>query len=215
MFIDCSTLEGVNILDKNSVYIQKGVIIGKNVTIYPNNILLEGCIIEDNVKLLPNNFISDSTVKSGASVFYSVIESSVVKEDATIGPFSHLRPNSIIEEKAKIGNFVEIKNSTIGQQTKVSHLSYVGDASVGKKVNIGCGVVFVNYNGKQKNKTIIEDNSFIGSSVNLIAPVKVEQDCFICAGTTVDKDVSKGDFVIGRSRMTIKKDRAYKYLRSN
>lgn len=196
-----------------NIYIDETAKIGENVKIYPNNYILGDSVIEDNVILYPNNYIINSTIKEGSTVFYSVIEDSTVMENVKLGPFSHLRPESVIKKNAKIGNFVEIKKSEIGEGTKVSHLTYVGDAQVGKSVNIGCGVVFVNYNGKTKSKTIVGDNSFIGSSVNLIAPVKVGDNVFVCAGTTVDKDVSQGDFVIGRSRMCTKEGKAKKYLK--
>ena len=188
--------EGVTILDPTSVYISKDTIIEEGVTIYPNNFIEGKCVIKKGAILLPNNFIIDSTVGSNSKIFCSVIENSVVEESVVIGPFSHLRPNSKVLSKAKIGNFVEIKNSLVGEETKINHLSYVGDAEIGKKVNIGCGVVFVNYNGKIKQKTIIKDKSFIGSSVNLIAPVCVGEGAFVCAGTTVDQNVSANDFVI-------------------
>lgn len=207
--------KNITILNKDSVYIDSTVTLKNNVTIYPNNYILGNSIIEDNVTLLPNNFISDSTIKNGAKIFNSVIEESIVCEKATIGPFAHLRPNSTIGKEAKIGNFVEIKNSEISEKTKISHLSYVGDAFIGKETNIGCGVVFVNYTGKTKHKTIVGDKSFIGSSVNLIAPVKVGNQAYVCAGTTIDKDVQDGSFVIGRSRMQEKINRAKNYLKGD
>ncbi len=199
--------------EPGNIYIDNTAKVGSDVKIYPNNYILGNSVIEDNVTLYPNNYIINSTIKAGAKIFYSVIENSIVKENVTIGPFSHLRPESIVEKNAKIGNFVEIKKSQVGEGTKVSHLTYVGDAQVGKNVNVGCGVVFVNFNGKTKSKTIVGDNSFIGSSVNLIAPVKVGNNAFICAGTTVDKDVCSGDFAIGRSKMCTKEGKAKKYLK--
>lgn len=207
--------KNITILDKNSVYIDSTVTLKNNITIYPNNYIYGNSIIDNNVTLLPNNFIKDSTIKSGTKIFNSVIEESIVCENVSIGPFAHLRPNSIIDKEAKIGNFVEIKNSTIGEKTKVNHLSYVGDAFVGKETNIGCGVVFVNYTGKTKHKTFVGDKSFVGSSVNLIAPVKVGDKAYICAGTTIDKDVNDGSFVIGRSRMQEKLNYAKNYLKGD
>ena len=129
-----------------------------------------------------------------------------------IGPYAHLRAGTEIDDFVKIGNFCEIKNAEIGKNTKISHLAYVGDAKVGSCCNIGCGAIFVNYNGKFKSKTIVEDGAFIGSNVNLIAPVKVGSGAYICAGSTIDKDVEPDDFVIGRVRAEIKKGRAKKYL---
>ena len=203
------------IINPSSVYISDETIIEEGVTIYPNNYLEGKCLIKKGATLLPNNFIINSTVGKSSKIFNSVIEESIVGDGVTIGPFSHLRPNSNIEENAKIGNFVEIKNSLVNSGTKINHLSYVGDAEIGKNVNVGCGVVFVNYNGKIKQKTIVEDKCFVGSSVNLIAPVKVGQSAFICAGTTVDKNVPANAFVIGRSRMNIKEERAIKYLKGD
>ena len=205
--------KNIKIIDKNSVYISDQTIIDDDVTIYPNNYFEGKCVIKKGAIILPNNFIKDSTIGENVKVFSSVIEDSQVGDGATIGPFAHLRPKSIVGCGVKIGSFVEIKNSRLGEKTKVPHLSYVGDVEMGKKVNVGCGVVFVNYNGKIKQKTVVGDNSFIGSSVNLIAPLKVGERTFICAGTTVDKDVDSGDFVIGRSKMCIKKDRAKNYLK--
>ena len=205
--------EKLTIIDEKNVYIEDGVEIGENVTIYPNNYLASGTIIEDNVTLFPNNFIRNAVIKKGASVAYSVIEDSTVGENATVGPFARIRPLSKIGKGVKIGNFVEIKKSEIGDGTKVSHLSYVGDAEIGEKVNVGCGVVFVNYNGRVKNKTQVGDGSFIGSSVNLIAPVKVGKRAFVCAGTTLVNDVNDHDFVIGRSQVSVKENRADEYLK--
>ncbi len=198
---------------KENCFIEDTVVIGENVTIYPNNTILGGSEIKDNVVLFPNNIIIDSKVCEGVVVTSSVIEQSTVCENSRIGPFSHLRPNSIIKQNAKIGNFVEIKNSTISENTKVSHLSYVGDAFVGKNVNIGCGVVFVNFNGKTKSKSVVKDGSFVGSSVNIIAPVTIGEKSFVCAGTTVDKDIPDESFAIGRSRVQIKPERAKNYLK--
>lgn len=203
----------ITIIDEKNVYIEDGVEIGQNVTIYPNNYLTKGTVIEDDVTLMPNNFIKNAIIKRGASVAYSVIEDSTVGEQATVGPFARIRPESTICKCARIGNFVEIKKSVIGEGTKVSHLTYVGDAEVGKNVNVGCGVVFVNYNGRVKNKTIVGDESFIGSSVNLIAPVKIGNRAFICAGTTIVQNVNDHDFVIGRSRVSVKENEADNYLK--
>lgn len=158
--------------------------------------------------------ITNSTIGADVKVEQSYIEDSIVGESTTIGPFAHLRPNSIIGKNCKIGNFCEIKNSVIGDGTKVSHLAYVGDAVVGKNCNIGCGVIFVNYNGKQKNKIEIGDNVFVGSNCNLIAPLKIESNVYICAGTTVTQDLKSDDFVIGRAMQVVKSNRAKDYLKN-
>lgn len=203
---------GFVILDKSSVFVDDRAKIGENVIIYENNRIEGETIIGDNVTLYPNNFISSSEIGKGSKVHASVIESSKVGSCVSIGPFAHLRPGSKIGDYAKIGNFCEIKNAEIGERTKVSHLAYVGDAKVGKKCNIGCGAIFVNYNGKTKNKTFVEDEVFIGSNVNIVAPVTIGKGAYICAGTTVAEDVSGEDFVIGRVRAEVKPGRAKKYF---
>lgn len=203
----------VTLINEKTVFIGHEVVIEDDVVIYPNNYIDGKTIIKKGAVLLPNNYISNSIIGERTKIFASVIEDSVVDNEVTIGPFSHLRPNSKICKSAKIGNFVEIKSSKIGENSKVSHLSYVGDAKLGGNVNVGCGVVFVNYNGKVKQKSEVGNGSFIGCSVNVIAPVNIGERSFISAGTTVDKDVSPKSFVIGRSRMIEKPNRAELYLK--
>ncbi len=202
------------LLDKKSIFIDKSVTFGKNVVIYENNRIEGNTHLGDDVIILPNNLIRDCFIENGSVIDASRLEKSRVGKDCTIGPFSRLRPNSDIGDRAKIGNFVEIKNAKIGKETKVSHLAYVGDAEIGENCNIGCGAIFVNYNGKTKNKTIVKDNCFIGSNCNVIAPVLIEDNAYICAGTTVTNNVNNDDFVIGRVRQEVKSNRAHKYLKS-
>ena len=197
--------------DKKSIYIEKSVKIGKNVTIWPNNIIKGHTIIGDNVTLLPNNNITDCIIENDCIIEQSYLEDSKVGEKTNVGPFSRLRPKSIIGKSCKIGNFVEVKNSTIGDGTKASHLAYIGDACVGENCNIGCGAIFVNYNGKEKNKTIVGNNCFIGSNVNVVAPVNIANESYVCAGTTITVDTQEKDFVIGRCRETIKPNYTDKY----
>ncbi len=190
--------KNLTLKDKKSIHISKTAVIGNNVTIYENNRIEGNTVIKDNCILYPNNYIVDSVVEKGCS----------------IGPFARLRPNSSIGENAKIGNFVEIKNSSIGKNTKISHLAYVGDAQIGENCNVGCGAIFVNYNGKTKSKTIVKNNCFIGSNCNIIAPVVIEKNSYICAGTTLTKNTRNDDFVIGRTRETFKNNLAHKYLKT-
>lgn len=164
-------------------------------------------------KLIGVNVVENSVIGKGSEVVSSHIFSSRVGDNVKIGPNAHLRPNTIIEDNCRIGNFVEIKNSKVGKGTKIAHLTYVGDAEIGKNCNIGCGVIFVNYNGKEKNKIKIGNNVFVGSNCNLIAPLNIGDNVYICAGTTVTKDLAEGDFVIGRVREETKPNRAYKYLK--
>lgn len=199
--------------DKKSIFIDSKVKIGENVIIYENNRIEGNSVIGDNVTVFPNSYISNSIIGKGTKIYSSFIENSEIGVCALVGPFAHLRSGSKIGDHVKLGNFCETKNADIGANTKISHLAYVGDAVIGKNCNIGCGVIFANFNGREKNKTIVGDGVFVGSNVNLIAPVVVESGSFVCAGTTVDKNVSSGDFVIGRVRQEIKKGRAKDFLK--
>ena len=189
--------------------------IGKNVTIYPNNQIYGNTCIGDNVTLYPNNCIFNCQIGDGCKVQSSYLEDSVVAQNVNIGPYARLRPNSKIDSNCKIGNFVEIKNSTLGESTKVSHLAYVGDCQIGKCCNIGCGAIFVNYDGINKHKTVVKDNCFVGSNCNIIAPVIIDENTYIACGTTVTKDTNKNDFVIGRPYASVKPERANKYLKNS
>ena len=184
-----------------------------------NAIIDIGCVLEgnnnigDRVSILHNSVINNVKVDRYSKVDFSYVEDSVIGEKCNIGPFARIRPNSRIGNNVKIGNFVEIKNSVVGDNTKISHLAYIGDAIVGKNCNIGCGVIFANYNGKTKNQIIVGDNCFIGSNCNLIAPLHIADNTYICAGTTVTKDTKPYDFVIGRSRETVKENKAKEYIK--
>ena len=201
------------IKDKKSVFIDDMVEIGENVIIYENNRIEGDTVIDDNVTIYPNNFISNSKISKGTKLYSSFVENSVIGECCMVGPYAHLRPKSKLGNFVRLGNFCEVKNSVIGDYTKVSHLAYVGDAVIGKRCNIGCGTIFVNYNGRQKFQTTVEDDAFIGSNANIIAPVTIGKGAYICAGTTIDKSVLSNSFVIGRSRQIEKQDRAKQYLK--
>lgn len=181
--------KGVIIEDVNSTYIDESVEIEDGVTIKPNNYFVGDTKIKKGAIIYPNCFISNSVIMEEAVVRSSTIENSIIGKNTAVGVNAHLRPNSVIGENCKIGNFVEIKNSIIGNNTKVAHLTYIGDSVVGEKVNFGCGVVTANYDGKNKFKTIVEDNCFIGCNVNLIAPITVGKNSFIAAGVTASKDI--------------------------
>lgn len=208
-------IHGKNLVlkDKRSIFIDKCVKVGNNVTIYENNRIEGDTIIGDNVVILPGCYIKDTIIKDGAIINNSQTENAIVGENCQIGPFARLRPKAEIKKGAKIGNFVEIKNSIIGEGSKVNHLAYVGEAEIGKNCNIGCGAIFVNYNGKIKQKSIVGDDCFIGSNCNIIAPVVIESKSFICAGTTVTNDIKTDSFVIGRVRQEVKENRAHEYLK--
>ena len=183
--LDFHMNNGVTILDCESTYIDVDVKIGIDTIIYPNVHICGQTIIGEECEILPNTKIVDTQIGSNTRIESSVIYESKIGENTNVGPFAYLRPNSIIGDRVKIGDFVEIKNATIGNETKISHLSYVGDASIGKNCNLGCGIVTVNYDGKKKYKTVIEGRSFVGCNVNLVAPVVVEKNSYIAAGTTV------------------------------
>lgn len=206
-------MKNYKILDKKSVYIDKSVKIGKGVIIYENNRIEGNSIIDDRAIIMPNCYIKDSIIGKNTIINASQLESAKVGENCLVGPYARLRPKADVKDNAKIGNFVEIKNAVIGRNTKVSHLAYVGDADVGEDCNIGCGVIFVNYNGKTKSRTIVKDNCFIGSNCNVIAPVVINDNSYICAGTTLTDDTNNGDFIIGRVRPTVKEGRAKDYLK--
>lgn len=197
-------LSGVTIIDPNCTYIDEDVIVGRDTIIYPGVVLEGNTIIGENCIIRGNTRIINSKIGNSVEIESSLIEESIVDDKCHLGPYAHLRPKSKLGKNIKIGNFVEIKNATLGDNTKASHLSYVGDADVGCNVNIGCGVVFVNYNGREKFRTTIEDNAFIGSNSNLVAPVHVEEWGYIAAGSTITEDVGKGDLSIARARQVNK-----------
>ena len=147
-------------------------------------------------------------IKSGSS-----IEASLIKENCEIGPICRLRNNTILNKNVKIGNFVEVKNSIIGNNSKVNHLSYIGDTKIGNKTNIGAGTITCNYDGIKKNKTIIGSNVFIGSNCSIIAPIKINSNSFIAAGSTISNNVGKNDFSIARARQQIIKDGRRKFIK--
>ncbi len=196
--------EGVTIIDPHNTYISPYVKIGEDTVIYPGNVLEGKTKIGRGCTLYPNNRICNSQVGDGSTSESSVILDSIIGAHTYIGPFAYIRPGSQIGDNVKIGDFVEIKNSKIGDETKVAHLSYVGDATVGRNVNIGCGAVFVNYDGYVKHRTEVGDNAFIGCNVNLVAPVTVEDNTFVAAGSTITDNVPEDALAIARSRQVNK-----------
>ncbi len=196
-------LDGVRLIDAASTYIDRGVSIGKGTVIYPNTSISGNSAIGSNNTILSSR-IDNCVVGDNNVIDNSTLESSYIGNDVHIGPYAHLRPNSRLDDHVKIGNFVEVKNSVMGENSKASHLTYIGDGEVGKDVNLGCGIVFVNYDGKNKYKTIIEDGAFIGCNVNLIAPIKVGRNAFVAAGSTISKDVEDNALAIERSKLIVK-----------
>ncbi len=191
---------GVTIIDPSNTYIGVDVIIGQDTIIYPGNVLEGKSEIGTDCVLYPNSRIDSSVIGNEVEIQSSVILQSKIGDNTTVGPFAYVRPESNIGDKVRIGDFVEIKKSTIGNNTKVSHLTYIGDAEVGENCNFGCGTVVVNYDGKNKNKTIIGDNSFIGCNTNLVSPVEVKDNTYIAAGSTITKEVPEGSLAIARAK---------------
>lgn len=191
---------GVTLIDPNTTYIGINAIIGKDTVIYPNNIIEGYTKIGEGCTILQNSRIKDSIIEDNVEIQASVILDSKIGKNTTVGPFAYIRPESTIGEGVRIGDFVEIKKSSIGNETKVSHLTYIGDAEVGSGCNFGCGTVVVNYDGKKKNKTIIGDNSFIGCNTNLVSPIEVENNTYIAAGSTITSRVEEGDLAVARAK---------------
>lgn len=202
--------DGVTIVDPDSTYIDAEAKIGRDTIIYPGaiiegySVIGEDCIIGHNTKIV------NGEIGNRVEIQISTILDSSIDDDSKIGPYAYLRPNSHIGKNVKIGDFVEVKNSNVGDNSKASHLSYIGDADVGKNVNVGCGVVFVNYNGKIKQRSIVEDNAFIGSNSNLVAPVVVREWGYVAAGSTITDEVGNGALSIARARQVNKEGWTYK-----
>ncbi|PAD37469.1 bifunctional UDP-N-acetylglucosamine diphosphorylase/glucosamine-1-phosphate N-acetyltransferase GlmU [Terribacillus sp. 7520-G] len=191
---------GVTIIDPDSTYISADAVIEQDVTILPNTMILGKTEIKEDAVIGPNSEVKDVVIGSRTVVKQSVAHDSEIGNDVNVGPFAHIRPQAQLGDKVKIGNFVEVKKSVIADGSKVSHLSYIGDAEVGKDVNIGCGTITVNYDGKNKHLTKIEDNAFIGCNTNLIAPVTVGKGALVAAGSTITKDVPEDALSIARAR---------------
>lgn len=201
---------GVIVLGES--FISYFVNISSGTIIYPGTIILGDSIIGKNNEIGPNSFIKDSIIKDGNTIISSYIMNSSVGSNNQIGPFSHLRSGVVVEDSSRIGNFVEMKNTMFGANSKASHLGYLGDSIVGKNVNFGCGAITVNYDGKKKHQTIIGENAFIGSNSNLVAPVNIASNSMIACGSTIVSDVFEGEMGIARAYQINKKLKKNKLL---
>ena len=206
---------GVRFIDLSHTYVDLDVKIKAGTCIYPN-VFLEGnteigadCIIEAGSIIRNSILHNDVSIKA-----YSHLEDAIVRANASIGPYGRLRPGADIGEESKIGNFVEIKKSKLNKGVKVSHLSYVGDAEIGDQSNIGCGFVTCNYDGKDKHKTKIGKNCFIGSDSQTVAPVEIGDNCFVASGSTINQSMDDGSFAISRSKQVTKSGLAKKFLKN-
>ncbi|WP_408098539.1 bifunctional UDP-N-acetylglucosamine diphosphorylase/glucosamine-1-phosphate N-acetyltransferase GlmU [Peredibacter sp. HCB2-198] len=207
--------DGVEFLNPDSVHIDQDVTIGVGSVIYPGVTLLGKTKIGNGVVIETGSFIRDSIVHDGAEILaHSYLEGALVHSEATIGPMARLRQGADIGPEAKVGNFVEVKKSKLEKGVKVSHLSYVGDAEIGENTNIGCGFISCNYDGANKHKTKIGKNSFIGSDVQMIAPIEVGNDAFVAAGSTISKSVPDGAFAITRAQQVTKEGAAKRFIKT-
>lgn len=194
------------IIDKATTYIDDSVVISEGCIIYPNTTILGNTTIGENTVIYPSSFIEDSIIGSNNTIYTSYILKSEIGDNNVIGPYAHVRPGNKIKDNNKIGSFVEIKNSELDNHVKIPHLSYVGDSIVASNVNIGAGVKVANYDGKNKFKTYIEEETFVGCNSVLVAPVTLHRGSFVAAGSTITKDVPEGALAIARERQ-INKER--------
>lgn len=196
--------EGVTFINPMSTYIEADVKIGRDTLIGANAELKGNTVIGTDCEIGQGSRIENSVIGNGVKVMCSVILDSEIGDNTNVGPFAYVRPNCKVGENVKVGDFVEIKNSNIDDDTKISHLTYIGDSDVGKNVNFGCGTVTCNYDGKRKFRSIIGDNVFVGCNTNLVSPVNVGARAYIAAGSTITDDIPEGSLSIARTRQTVK-----------
>ena len=201
---------GVTVINPETTYIDADVVIGQDTIIKPNTYIEANTKIGRNCIIGPDTTVKDSIIADNVFITNSYVESSKIEKGVNVGPFAHLRPGSVLKENVKVGNFSEVKKSVVGYGSKVNHLSYIGDATVGKNVNIGAGTITCNYDGKNKFQTIIKDDVFVGSNVNLVAPVHIGSKVLIAAGSTITDSVSSNKLVIARERQIVKERKRVK-----
>lgn len=199
-------LSGVTIIDPDNTYICDDAVIGTDTVIYPGTVIEGKTVIGKNVYIGPNCKLTNAIIGDETDVNISTITDSTVGSRTHVGPYAYIRPGCIVGDECKVGDFVELKKAVIGNGTKLSHLTYVGDAEVGSRVNFGCGTVVVNYDGKNKYKTVIKDNAFIGCNSNLVSPVTVNEGAYIAAGSTITDEVPAESLAIARARQVIKEN---------
>jgi len=193
-------LSGVTIVSPQNTYIEADVRIGRDTTIWPDCVLKGRTAIGEDCHIGPGSLIENSAIADNVTILNSVVRDSEVGPATEVGPFAHLRPGTVLGQAVRIGNFVEVKKSTVGDNSKISHLSYVGDAEVGSKVNLGAGTVVVNYDGVKKHQTIIGDGAFVGCNSSLVAPLVIGKESFVAAGSTVTRDVPKEALAVARAK---------------
>lgn len=206
-------MEVSTVMDPETTYVGENVVVGQDTVILPNTFLLGTTVVGEGCEIGPNAWIKDSFIGDNVHVYYSVVEGAHIGRDVIVGPFARLRPGTRLADKVRIGNFVEVKNSSLGEGTKANHLSYIGDAQVGAEVNIGAGTITCNYDGYDKNRTVIGNRVFIGSDTILVAPVELEDESFTAAGSVITERVPKFALGIGRARQVNKEGWVLEYRR--
>ena len=191
-------LAGVTLVDPTNTYIAPNAVIGRDTTIYPNVTIKSNTVIGEDCQIKPNSYLENVQIGNGVKVLSSTISDSKIGDYTSVGPYSHIRNNCELGKHVRVGNFVELKNTTYGDGSKTAHLSYLGDTEVGSNTNIGCGTITVNYDGKNKYKTKIGSDAFIGCNSNLIAPLEIGDGAVVAAGTTVTEDAPDDTLVIAR-----------------
>ena len=203
-------LQGVTIVDPNSTYIDDDVVVGRDTTIYPMTFLMGRTVVGEECSIGPMTRIKDCKIGDDTTVISSDCVGAEISDGVTVGPFARLREGTVLKRDVRIGNFVEVKKSVLNKGTKAQHLAYLGDSTIGKGVNIGAGTITCNFDGVNKNPTVIEDNVFVGSNTSLVAPVKIGSNSVIGAGSVITKDVPPRSLAIGRARQVIKEGRFLK-----
>lgn len=202
--VEALMLAGVTIIDPDKVQVTTNVKVGRDTVLYPGTVLEGDTVIGENCVIGSNTSLNNCKVGDNTKILETVGIDSEIGSDTNVGPFAYLRPGTKVGSEVKIGDFVEVKNSTIDNGTKVAHLTYIGDADVGKRVNFGCGTVVVNYDGVNKHRTIIEDDCFIGCNTNLVSPVVVRHGAYTAAGSTITDEVPPESLAIARSKQVVK-----------
>ena len=195
---------GVQVMNPDHTYVDETVRVAPDVTLLPGTHLRGSTVIAAGCCIGPDSWVEDSLVEAGSVVRYSVLEGARVRSGTIVGPYTHLRPGSDVGPDARIGNFVEIKQSRLGRGVKAAHLAYIGDADVGAGVNIGAGAVTCNYDGKTKHRSVIEAGAFVGANSSLVAPVVIGQDAVVAAGSVITCDVPPNTTAFGRARQVNK-----------
>lgn len=194
---------GVIIHDFNNTYIDCAAAIEAGAVIEPYNFIKGKTVIKSGAHILPGNRIENCVIGSNAKIDSSRLYNSSIGDGTTVGPFAYIRPNTVVGKNCRIGDFVELKNCVIGDGSKVSHLTYIGDAELGLDCNVGCGVVFANYDGKNKFRSVVGNRVFIGSNANIVAPVEIADRAFIAAGSTITNNVPTQALAVARARQTL------------